>query len=566
MRIGDVEKQTGISRKTIRFYEQYGLISVNRSENSYRDYGPEVVGQLRAISQLRRAGVSLADIQLWQDSVITYGEMLEKRIYELRDEADERNGQIILCRDLLEKGPNALSSNWSGEVDEKTTEEKTDYSDCTVSIGIDIGTTTISSAVLTKDNDVAAVYTLGNLSNIPSSLSYEHMQDPVWIHARVSKLLDFLIRRFPKTESIGFSGQMHGILYLDGSGTPVSPFYTWQDRRAVIGKPSAVEEIEAKTGYRLSAGYGFATHYTLMRSGRLPENAAIITTIMDYISSALCGIVRPLIHVSNAASLGLFDISEERFMSGALASLGIDGYLLPEVCSDRRVIGYYRSIPVTVAIGDNQASFFGAVKHPESSVLTNFGTGSQISVMLPKDTDIARIKPDGLSIEIRPLNGGRYLMSGSALCGGRAYAILEHFFREYLAACGISAREQYDILNKLSVAGLDMEGPTVNTTFCGTRSDPGVAGAITGITDVNFTPQAISAGVLLGMARELHDMFEQMPNGNVTELIASGNAARKNPALIKALSKVFGIDPVLPDIIEEAACGAAVFARGDFGF
>ena len=69
MRIGDVEKQTGISRKTIRFYEQYGLISVNRSENSYRDYGPEVVGQLRAISQLRRAGVSLADIQLWQDSV-----------------------------------------------------------------------------------------------------------------------------------------------------------------------------------------------------------------------------------------------------------------------------------------------------------------------------------------------------------------------------------------------------------------------------------------------------------------------------------------------------------------
>ena len=212
MRIGDVEKQTGISRKTIRFYEQYGLISVNRSENSYRDYGPEVVGQLRAISQLRRAGVSLADIQLWQDSVITYGEMLEKRIYELRDEADERNGQIILCRDLLEKGPNALSSNWSGEVDEKTTEEKTDYSDCTVSIGIDIGTTTISSAVLTKDNDVAAVYTLGNLSNIPSSLSYEHMQDPVWIHARVSKLLDFLIRRFPKTESIGFSGQMHGIL------------------------------------------------------------------------------------------------------------------------------------------------------------------------------------------------------------------------------------------------------------------------------------------------------------------------------------------------------------------
>ena len=45
--------------------------------------------------------------------------------------------------------------------------------------------------------------------------------------------------------------------------------------------------------------------------------------------------------------------------------------------------------------------------------------------------------------------------------------------------------------------------------------------------------------------------------------VASGNAARKNPALLKALSMVFGIDPVLPDVTEEAACGAAIFAGGD---
>ena len=38
MRISDVEKQTGLTRKTIRFYEAKGLLTVGRSDNSYRDY------------------------------------------------------------------------------------------------------------------------------------------------------------------------------------------------------------------------------------------------------------------------------------------------------------------------------------------------------------------------------------------------------------------------------------------------------------------------------------------------------------------------------------------------
>ena len=461
------------------------------------------------------------------------------------------------------KSPGALAVGGDGVFEENAALDDAGCSDRPVSIGIDIGTTTISSAAVTDDGAAAAVYTIGNLSDIQPAHSYEHTQDPVRIFDRVKRLLDFLIGRFPKTAAVGFTGQMHGILYLDDAGAPVSPLYTWQDGRADAGDPSAADEIEKRTGYRLPAGYGLATHFALARSGELPEKAAVMTTVMDYVSSALCGIVRPAIHVSNAASLGLFDIKKERFMPEALEALGISGSLMPEVCGGGRVIGYYRSIPVTVAIGDNQASFLGSVKRPESTVLTNFGTGSQISVMLPKDADLGAIKTGGPSVEIRPLNGGRYLMCGSALCGGKAYAILERFFRGYLDACGLPAGEQYEVMNRLAAAGLERDCPAVRTTFCGTRTDPDLTGSVTGITDENLTPQALAAGVLLGMARELRDMFELMPNGNVTGLVASGNAARKNPALLKALSMVFGIDPVLPDVTEEAACGAAIFAGGN---
>ena len=37
--------------------------------------------------------------------------------------------------------------------------------------------------------------------------------------------------RYPDIERIGVTGQMHGILYLDGEGNAVSPLYTWQDAR-----------------------------------------------------------------------------------------------------------------------------------------------------------------------------------------------------------------------------------------------------------------------------------------------------------------------------------------------
>ena len=80
MRIKDVENRTGLSRKCIRFYEAKGLLNVKRSDNSYREYDEPVIARLQTIAVLRQAGVSISDIQLWQDQVISREEMLQKRI------------------------------------------------------------------------------------------------------------------------------------------------------------------------------------------------------------------------------------------------------------------------------------------------------------------------------------------------------------------------------------------------------------------------------------------------------------------------------------------------------
>ena len=70
--IGDAAKESGLTAKMIRHYEQSGLLKKSpRTESGYRLYNSEQVNQLRFIRQARNLGFSLADIQslleLWQN-------------------------------------------------------------------------------------------------------------------------------------------------------------------------------------------------------------------------------------------------------------------------------------------------------------------------------------------------------------------------------------------------------------------------------------------------------------------------------------------------------------------
>jgi len=431
-------------------------------------------------------------------------------------------------------------------------------------LGLDIGTTTISTAVLDPvSGSVLESGTHAHQSDIPSKHEWEKLQDPAVIMDQVSRLLTSLLNRYPGIQSIGITGQMHGILYIDSEGNALSPLYTWQDGRAGQGNPSPCMKIADLTGYTVSPGYGLATHFALIESDAIPARAAKICTIMDYAVMKLAGCTEPVMHISNAASLGFWITAENRFDTVALCRAGIHPDILPDVVSDEIPQRSYHGIPLTAAIGDNQASFLGSVQDPEHAVLANFGTGSQISLMCLNPEEIQT----DAALELRPFTADTWLASGSALCGGRAYALTERFFRRYLTACGMDPSQQYETMNKLASDAIDSgKYLKVRTTFCGTRNDPSLRGSIADISEDFFTPEAMIAGILWGMASELHDMFLQMPHDHTNTLILSGNAVRKNPALQKMLKQVFGMDAFLPVHLEEAAFGAAMYAALTQGY
>ncbi|GAC1606642.1 MAG: hypoxia response transcriptional regulator [Pseudarthrobacter sp.] len=63
MRIGETAAAAGLTAKTLRFYEDRGLLpAAERAPNGYRDYPLETVSRLEFIRRGRTAGLTLAQI------------------------------------------------------------------------------------------------------------------------------------------------------------------------------------------------------------------------------------------------------------------------------------------------------------------------------------------------------------------------------------------------------------------------------------------------------------------------------------------------------------------------
>ncbi len=92
MKIKDVERLTGLTAKSIRYYESKNLIAVERNEeNSYRNYTDEDVARLRWIKMFRYLGFSIKEIEKF----LTMGADGIKKA--LNQKADEFSEQENLC-------------------------------------------------------------------------------------------------------------------------------------------------------------------------------------------------------------------------------------------------------------------------------------------------------------------------------------------------------------------------------------------------------------------------------------------------------------------------------------
>jgi sugar (pentulose or hexulose) kinase len=457
-----------------------------------------------------------------------------------------------------------------------------------VVLGIDLGTTRITAlAVDTATGDILASVTQPNRAETTSPADKARGYSE-WDIRRIAEtacaclrdVADRLAGRRAEFAGLGITGQQHGVVLLDGRLVPQTPLVNWQDRRGEETYPGTVASYVAqarertgadapeRTGCRLAAGYLAVTLFW-MRGHGVPLAGRTACFVMDYFAALLTG-RPPVTDATCAASSGILNVVTRQWDRDLIAALGLGDVVFPEVrpsgerlgglTADRAdATGLPIGLPISVGIGDNQASFLGSVADPDDSVLVNVGTGGQVAAY-------TRGYASDPLLETRPFPGEGYLLVCAGLSGGQAYATLERFFRqvgvEVFDAPG--GAQVYERMNRLAACvprGTD--GLRCDPFFVGTRQQPDLRAAWTGVSAENFTPGHLARALLEGMARAFHTGYGAIATRSDCprrRLVGAGNGLRENPVLAQVVAEEFGLPLVFPVHRDEAALGAALLA------
>lgn len=122
LRIGELARRTGVSVRSLRYYEARGLLEAQRTGGGQRSYQGDAVDRVLLIQQLFAAGLSSADIAELLPCMRTgrTTTAMVQRLERERARMEEQIGQLRAARDRLDgvladaRGRNAASAPTRG--------------------------------------------------------------------------------------------------------------------------------------------------------------------------------------------------------------------------------------------------------------------------------------------------------------------------------------------------------------------------------------------------------------------------------------------------------------------
>lgn len=253
-------------------------------------------------------------------------------------------------------------------------------------LGIDLGTGSVKAAVVEDDG------TVRDLASRPYAVASPYpgwaQSDPSeWLEA-VHDVAGSLLERHGDVASVGFSGQMHGVVLTRADGSALGPAILWADARATSEAAGMARGIGSEGLARLGspAVPGFAA--TTLRwladhePGALAEAAHALQP-KDFLRVALGGELAT--EPSDASGTLLYDVADGQWSVAAVAWAGIDASLLPPVRASQASGGTIRigarELPCAIGGADTACALAGLGLRSGGGFVA-VGTGSQtVSVM-----------------------------------------------------------------------------------------------------------------------------------------------------------------------------------------
>jgi len=430
-------------------------------------------------------------------------------------------------------------------------------------IGIDLGTSSVKLLLMAENGAVVKTVSRAYPLSMPNP-GWSEQSPEDWWKQTCDGMKELMQGRRPsEVRAIGFGGQMHGLVALDGRDRVIRPAILWNDGRtgeetAYLNGAVGKDRLAAMTGNIAFAG--FTAPKLLWLRKHEPDNFARIAKIMlpkDYLSYRMTGV--HCTDYSDASGTLLLDVEHKVWSAEMLRLCGVPAAWLPGLRESWEVVGTLRpeaarelGLPETVKVcagaGDNAAAAVGTGTVRGGAC--NLSVGTSGTVFVAED---AFVQPSNHALHSFAHATGRYHLMGCILSAASGNA----WWMERILRTKEYGSEQRDFVP------LGTNGVLYAPYLSGERTpynDTAVRGAFFGLSSDTSRGQMTQA-VLEGVAFAMRDSLElaNRLGAGVEKATICGGGAR-SPVWRSIFSNVLGI-PVMTIRTEEGpGLGAAMLA------
>lgn len=384
-------------------------------------------------------------------------------------------------------------------------------------IGIDLGTSGVKLLLMESGGRILAEHNESYPIYHPFPLWSEQNPEEWWeaVKKGLKKLLEG--QNGANVKGISFSGQMHGLVALDGKDSVIRPCILWNDGRAekqteYLNETVGKAKISGFTGNIAFAG--FTAPKILWLKENEPQNYGRIAKILlpkDYLAFKFTG--KYCTDFSDASGTLLLDVKNKRWSEEMCAICGVKANQLPELHESYEPIGTIlpelaaelslsEDVQIVIGAGDNAAAAIGTGTVDKGKCNISLGTSG--TIFLSDDT--FSVDSKNALHSFCHADGGWHLM-GCILSA----ASCRKWWLEVLGTNDYAADEQ-------NIAATETDGLLFLPYLAGERSphnDVNAKGAFIGLTAVTTRAQ-MSRAVMEGVAFALRDCLEVAKSNGLT--------------------------------------------------
>ena len=445
-------------------------------------------------------------------------------------------------------------------------------------IGVDVGTSATKTVLFDEDGVVAASASKEYPLYQPEN-GWAEQRPEDWRDAVLATLKEVTEQSGVPAEDIkgiGISGQMHGLVMLDGKGEVIRPSIIWCDQRTGREVEDMLEIMPRERWIEITANpplTGWTAAKILWVRKHEPENYSRCRHILlpkDYIRYVLTGEFAT--EVSDASGMQLLDVPGRCWSKEVLKALDIDESMLGKVYESCQVTGTLLEqvagqtgltvdVKVVGGAGDNAAAAVGTGIVKDGTAFTTIGTSGVVFAHTSK----VSIDPKGrVHTCCCAVPGAWHIMGVTQGAGLSLKWFKDQVCQDYVAQAQAVGCDVYDLINKdVAEIGPGSSRLVYLPYLMGERTphlDPDCRGVFFGLSAIHTRKHLLRA-VMEGVSYSLCDCNEILKEMGVevTQMMACGGGG-KSPVWRQMLADLYNCTVKTVEMDEGPALGAAILA------